>query len=1789
MKKSSKIFMLILLTMAVSLATVIGAFASTAVEGVTVKCDEAFDYYAGMSGSALDGKNTTIGKVSFVYKDRVGKTEVVSSYPYSDNAYVIYTQTDKTGSSISTPYAYRTVGSYPTKDDYGKGANDLSNFSYLALDIDVMAPSGKIVSGSAIALSARRLTTSGSVDFWNNSALEMIKFGNDATKGPYLYINGNSSNKKYIDPYEFTHISCIVEISTTSTAYNLKTHVYIDGEYFGTKTGSTSTTSYYNNTVHASLYEYRINFTTADAPTETFAMDNVYFRTFSKDYNGNLKSVLAAKNTLDAWESNLYDKDTMPAGYMEAINETKNTYYRNAADAISAASEGDVVSIIADQAEAVTVDKTITVKTIKVDGTAASVTFSAADGYRIYEKMANVWTAEKSDIKVYTYTSGGVEKTAGRDAVFSDIITSADSGSTVYIHEDVYINSTAAISINKNLTIDLGGKTAYVSTAYKTYFMQLNGSRSLTLKNGTLVAEYGKDVARPGKSYVLFSLSSSSKLNLENVNTYTGQLAWNFSANNPQVNIVGGEHHIEIPATDVIRGFVESRANITFNATDATFYCGSSGGGLLTSVHYRASTTTKKSTFTYNNCTIIAPSIQSNIITYTNEFTDIIFNDCDIYGSITPSLYSLDLEKGFKAAERGNIVFGENTRVCENSEFSSAVDLGASCGLVSINEAEKYNLKFGTGSLGNSNFEFVDKEKTVVFSSKISKVDYYTVTWYKEDCKTVIKTEKIAVGASATPPEYYYDTPNVWYSAEYSGWSDTPTGAAVSSFKINRDTSFYPAIVEGSVVPRISGARYNLSLVGAIGVNFYLPMTTDGVSVVGVYGDDGKEIFPVRMYTSKEKLDLYTLGTVGATKLSDSLGVTVKYSVNNTEYTQSMTLSPYNYAISVLSDGDDGRFAYHSSAYTLVYDMIRYSNNLVKYVNYTSSGVATDDTALKSLLDKYSVFETALPDDFSDVSAVDTSTIASYLSYITFDVSQYQPSYKIGFKNGSEVVECYITMNGYRPGGFSGSNSGEVTYKSSDEVFFSGTEHLSSAYIKNIPMYNADNTVTITLLLDSGKRVSGTYNLNAYYTNVSVANATAKNLLENFLKSFRAFSDSAEKYRYASIVITEENAVNFTNCDHTGAVKTTLAITDRVIPVTAPAYYCSLCGSHLIYYSDFGVVGDGVSHGLDGGEGTNDFVALREVHTRANAIQAAYPEYSIVVVGKGTVGQNFYVGAPDDGGTKPIYIKTNVDWDGAHFIIDDTTVTNKIKNSGYDQSIFQLPPDASVPSFTITSKIPNGIAAGATNIGYAPGEPLMLSIQLKSVRHYIRYGGNVNAGGSQSEMIIVDAYGNVDPTTPVQWDYTNEDFCSIIEEYRNASSMTAIKCPTTDADGNGVCDKCSKTITKAFDATAIRISDRPILISGLDNEGNINCTWENISNSNVDVSSYDQFKRNIRVSRSNATVQGMDRVFVEDNSSYTPCQTYAGFVQVENAYNTTIKDMLVQHHLGHNIWKDGVDTGVSLGSYEFSGGSSINTSWINCKAKNFFKPGGLVSYRGLFGTNRLRNSYLKNCVLPSFDSHTAAYNVTIEDSTFEHINYIGAGTVIMKNVAVYVNGGNAACILRSDYGSTWDGDIKIDGLYLRHPSNYAKDNVDLVRAHYTNHYFGYTSHIPGKIYANNVSIQEYDRNTDVYTDVNGIIVETNIKKSSLPLGIYSTLNGALKNDYDYSTVNENNLDPKVCTKAVYISNSDISIAYPDHWFFSKMKVYIDGVEQDWFKVREGLHKDSDGNGVCDNGCGQPLK
>lgn len=1775
MKRKNKILLIFAFTLFITLviSTALAASAAT-VTGVTVKSSDDFQSASDtFGGTASDGSNPRTPKgTTFQQGGRTGKVELVNLTPYSMNKYAVITQTDS--KSASGPYMWAGVGARPTTSTLNNSADDMKNYSYYTFDIDVMSPTGKFISGATVDLSARYADNTGTVTFWNNTAINrIVELNNDST-GSYITLSG-SGVKKYVDPYEFSHITCIIEPKVTSTSYSANAHLYVNGAYVASVNGTTSTTKYYNSTPHASIIEYRLNYLNTEDESQTLAVDNVSFRTFSKNsYNGNLSTVLAAKNNLSSWESNLYYASDVPAGFLKVTNETRETYYSTLTAAVSAARAGDVINVNCDLGETVNVNKAITVNTVKPDGTLAAVTLKPSTGYSMNDSIYGKYTFTSTSTPMYQYVSGGASKTATESASISDVISSADSGSTIFINNDLVIDVASKLNLTKNLTLDLTGHTLIFKQAYKTEFMQIGANNKLTVKNGTIVSGYG-DTARAGKGYPLFSMGANSTILIENVNTHTSTFAWSYSSYNIKLEVVGGEHHICKPSSDVSGGFLESRNNATFTARDAVFHVSGGTHGLFSSLHYKAaSTVTKKSTFSFSGCGIYGETHETSLFAYSNEFTSVYFDNCDIFGSISPILHEYEttqVSPPHAPAKKGSVVLGENVRVCGDSFLSDVVASGYGFTLVGTSSSEIVGIKCQTGTVADGNFATVNEKINCKYSYITAPIDSYTVTWYKEDGKTVIKSEQLAPGSIATPPAYVPSSnqSNGWFTASYSGWSQSFAGNATTDFTVTDNLSFYPAIVGASIEESLSAAKYNLSLLGSVKVNFYLPEAPEGLTVKGVYAD-GVSLFANNVFVGGKPHTVYSVCEVGASEITEEATVKVCYSVNGVDLEATFNLSPYKYASALLRDSQNANQSYDSSAYTLVADMIRYSSSLIKYMNYASGGSFAVNSDIESLLSNYSALCSALPNNFSDVSGVNISGLSGYVKSATFEVSKYQPTYKFDFVDGSGVIDCYVTLEGYYDSKISGANFGKVTYKSANKTYYRG-EQLASAYIPEIPTYNIDKTVTITVLLENGMTKSGTYNLNGYYSMLSVADAQQKALVQNFIKSLRALSESTAAYRYSTVVIPESKAVDFRNCDHESRVEENFAIPNSLLPLVYTAYYCSECDSTLLYYSDFGVKGDGK---------TNDFAAIRKAHDAANKIAEIHPEKTVVVV---SGAKKLYIADPDDSGARAISVMTNVDWDGAYFVIDDTKIDlDGGERASAKQSIFKLEGINAKRGTTITSLIPGGIKAGATNIGYAPGETLMISLVNLASRHYIRYGANVNSGASQTEVILVDEKGNIDPSTPIQWDYTDSAYCSHSGVIVNGNSTVLTKCTPTDTNGDGVCDNCKKNIVRAFSANAYTANDKPIIVSGLDKEGNINCTWESITSSNVKVDGYNQIARNINVVRSNTTIEGIDRVFTEDNTNTTPRQTYAAYVNVSYAYNTVIKDMLVCQHISHYDVN-----GTLLGSYEFGGSNSINTSWINCRIKNFFNSNGTVSYRGMFGSNYMRNAYLKDCVLTSFDSHSGAYNVTIEDSTFEHINFVGGGDAIMRNVTVYADGSQAACILRSDYGSMWQGNLKIDGLTLRHANNF--DYIDIVKAYYTNHYFGYTSHLPTKIYANNVKIEKFTRTSGTYTMEGGNIVEPNVSTSTAKLGIHQQINKNMTKDYDYSTVNANNLDPKVCTEAVYITNSNVSIAYPDHWYFDDMKVYINGVQQNWFKVRSGLHKDSDGNGVCDNGCGQKIK
>ena len=469
-----------------------------------------------------------------------------------------------------------------------------------------------------------------------------------------------------------------------------------------------------------------------------------------------------------------------------------------------------------------------------------------------------------------------------------------------------------------------------------------------------------------------------------------------------------------------------------------------------------------------------------------------------------------------------------------------------------------------------------------------------------------------------------------------------------------------------------------------------------------------------------------------------------------------------------------------------------------------------------------------------------------------------------------------------------------------------------------------------------------------------------------------------------------------------------------------------------IYYKDY-AKGDGV---------TDDFFALKTVHDLANE--------NLLKVHADS-NQTYYIGNAN--GSESILVQTNTYWHGCKFIFDDSKVT--YSSSCMSTPIFLFYRDANGIEYSQEDSPVKSLEKGQQNIGWAPGHTVMITIYNKNVRHYIRSGANASQspdpstwGQAQHEIIIVDKDGNVDPSTPIQWTYT------VI------TSMV-------------VCN----------------VDDRPIEIRG-EGENGKRTTITTLYNNGP--SAYWYYERNLYIKRSNITLSGVEHI-IEGFTPYAEGGSgspYHGFTFIESSNNVIIENFIFQspevyydnEEILRPSWMPNITNG-NMGSYEINAEVSNNVLWKDCEQSNFFEPDGTVVFKGAVGTNFCRNLTYDNMFMTSFDAHCGVYNGTIKNSTLEHINFIGAGTMTLENVTLYADGWMHSVInLRDDYGSTWDGDVIINGLTVKIKAMDATGQqllhnaggLRILNANYNNHFYGYETHLPKNITLRNVLVEEYD-------------------------------------------------------------------------------------------------------------------
>lgn len=317
-----------------------------------------------------------------------------------------------------------------------------------------------------------------------------------------------------------------------------------------------------------------------------------------------------------------------------------------------------------------------------------------------------------------------------------------------------------------------------------------------------------------------------------------------------------------------------------------------------------------------------------------------------------------------------------------------------------------------------------------------------------------------------------------------------------------------------------------------------------------------------------------------------------------------------------------------------------------------------------------------------------------------------------------------------------------------------------------------------------------------------------------------------------------------------------------------------------------------------------------------------------------------------------------------------------------------------------------------------PG-PCLVTVTDANVRRYIRYGPNQNNGSPQTDIFIVDKDGNVDPNAPIVWDF---------------DQITEI--------------------------TALPMDEIPLTIKG----GRFTTI------ANQAESKYTYYSRGIAIRRSNVLLEGLEHHIFGEGEHGAP---YGGFLNFRDCSDVTVRNALLTGHKTYRtIGSAGVP--VSMGSYDISLSRSINVSFEHCRQTNDIND---RTYWGIMGSNFCKNLILDHCTFSRFDAHMGVANATVRHSTLGHmgINAIGTGTFLVENSTL---NGRTLINLRSDYGSTWEGEFIIrDCVFI--PAGGRTASASLIGGSNSGqHDFGYTTYMPERIVIENLHIDDSNHPED---------------------------------------------------------------------------------------------------------------
>ena len=445
-------------------------------------------------------------------------------------------------------------------------------------------------------------------------------------------------------------------------------------------------------------------------------------------------------------------------------------------------------------------------------------------------------------------------------------------------------------------------------------------------------------------------------------------------------------------------------------------------------------------------------------------------------------------------------------------------------------------------------------------------------------------------------------------------------------------------------------------------------------------------------------------------------------------------------------------------------------------------------------------------------------------------------------------------------------------------------------------------------------------------------------------------------------------------------------------------------------------------------------------------------------------GKTYYVHVFHNG---TIPVKTDVRLGNAKIIINDTGSEVYAQRS---QALYTLVKDTDVISYTSKKQVTNAfgnvtLAVGQENIPWLVGvleADSLIRFTNDNHKDFVRNGGNQDSGYSRMDNIIVDVNGNVDPTTPIIFEFT--------------------------------------------EITQIRISrndDAPIVFDG----GYFETICCRVTVDTNFINKYHSYARGISVTRSNAMVSGVTHRVVEEpdldmeydskygkrNESYP----YHAFLLYNNVYNSHASNMDLTGHATYYEDKTTSTNPVPMGSYDFVLGNSVLINFTNVVQNGVDITDS--KYWGIMASNGVKNISFVDCEISRFDAHRGFWNGTLENVTIGHtINVIGGGLMSCVNVKKMT--GNQFMALRGDYGATFEGDMHLINCELKGYNSYdsrkgaslsyevtytsgylINSGYDSNDMEYLNWDFGYVCYMPQHIIVDN--FKSGIKNVSIFNDI----------------------------------------------------------------------------------------------------------